>query len=672
VLGWRDNPIFHFNKFRCHEARPVFFMTRPLHYLSLLCLTSLLVIGSTGCGGVSDNSQPVTPPPTVTLNGFVYGGTTPVVGSTIQLYAVGTSGYGSASTALFTSQAVTTDTTGAFSVTENLNCPTSSTLVYLTASGGHPGQSGASNPQLIEMAALGKCGELSASTSIDVTELTTVAAVWALAPFMSDSAHIGSSSTNSAGLSNAFVSAASLASVSSAGAAGTLPTDVTAPSAELNTLANLLASCVNTAGGVAGDTSACGKLFTAATPASGSPIPKDTVGAALSLALNPGVNVGGLYQLASTSTAFAPVLTAAPNDWTVTLAYENKALQTGNSYINMAVDASQDVWVSYGVVPNCKTCSTMNAVLEFGPDLSLLSPASGYTDLSLDGPSAFAIDLTGNLWLANTSSTTVTELSSAGTFIKTLTGGGLDAPIAVVVDPSNNIWVGNNGGLQGSPLYAGVSEFSNTGTALSPTGGYTAGGAGFFQNALAITPSGDAWVSAAYGLALLGPGGTPISPTSAYGFDVGGSLALDAKGDVWSELFFNAQGVDPRVTEYNSSGTEVSPAGGDLGGGQNPGWVVAVDGASNVWLINSDYSYGGASYPHVGALSEFKGATGGAITSATGYATAGTGGTNLAIDSSGNIWWAGVGTLYKCVGVAAPVMTPLSVATKSNKLGVLP
>ena len=78
--------------------------------------------------------------------------------------------------------------------------------VYLVATGGNPGLS-ASNPNLAEMAALGSCATLKANASttfIQMNELTTVGAVYALAPFMTGLASLGTSATNSPGLSFAF------------------------------------------------------------------------------------------------------------------------------------------------------------------------------------------------------------------------------------------------------------------------------------------------------------------------------------------------------------------------------------------------------------------------------------------------------------------------------------
>jgi trimeric autotransporter adhesin len=109
------------------------------------------------------------------------------------------------------------------------------------------------------VAALGSCGSLGSTTTIFVNELTTVAAVWPLAPFMSSYSAIGSGSSDAAALASAFATAAIFANTTNGTVPGlNVPTGTTVPVAQINTLADALASCTNSSGGVAGDGSACG------------------------------------------------------------------------------------------------------------------------------------------------------------------------------------------------------------------------------------------------------------------------------------------------------------------------------------------------------------------------------------------------------------------------------
>ena len=82
------------------------------------------------------------------IQGSVYGGQQPVSGSTIQLYASGTTGDGSSANLLLTSPVLTT-ASGSFTLTGLFACPSASSLVYLVATGGNPGLgAGSNNPQL--------------------------------------------------------------------------------------------------------------------------------------------------------------------------------------------------------------------------------------------------------------------------------------------------------------------------------------------------------------------------------------------------------------------------------------------------------------------------------------------------------------------------------------------
>jgi trimeric autotransporter adhesin len=245
-------------------------LRRHRSFFFLFCGALLLPLFLGGCAQRQGAQVANTPIPLLVKHGKVHGGQQPVSGSTIQLYAVGTTGDGSPATPLLT-QAVTTDSNGDFNITGDYSCPSSASLVYLVATGGNPGlAAGTNNAALAMMAALGPCGSLTSSTVIMVNELTTVAAVWPLAPFMSSYSSIGSGTTDAAALAAAFTLAADYANISTGTIPGlNVPAGTTVPVAQINTLADILSTCVNSTGGVAGDGSTCGTLLSAATPTGG-------------------------------------------------------------------------------------------------------------------------------------------------------------------------------------------------------------------------------------------------------------------------------------------------------------------------------------------------------------------------------------------------------------------
>jgi trimeric autotransporter adhesin len=173
----------------------------------------------------------------------VHGGQQPVSGATLQLYVVGTTGDGSAATPLLT-RTVTSDANGYFDITGAYTCPSPSTLVYITATGGNPGLgAGTNNAAIALMAALGTCGSLQTSTIININELTTVAAVWPLAPFISSYSSIGSGTADAAALASAFTLASEYVNTTTGTAPGlNVPAGTTIPVAQLNTLADILST----------------------------------------------------------------------------------------------------------------------------------------------------------------------------------------------------------------------------------------------------------------------------------------------------------------------------------------------------------------------------------------------------------------------------------------------
>jgi hypothetical protein len=121
----------------------------------------------------------------VALKGVVQVGSLPVSGASVQLFAAGNTGYGSAASPLVInsgSTIVTTGTDGSFTIPAGYVCPAQNTELYLIAQGGAP-SGGTNNPQLGVMSAIGQCSNLNSTVQLTVNEVTTIASTWALTPF---------------------------------------------------------------------------------------------------------------------------------------------------------------------------------------------------------------------------------------------------------------------------------------------------------------------------------------------------------------------------------------------------------------------------------------------------------------------------------------------------------
>jgi len=437
-------------------------MKQPLIARITLAATAA-ALALTGCGSGSMKFEPPPPPVGAQVQGEVHGGQQPIAGATLQLYAVGTSGYGSAATPLF-SPAITTGSNGGFTFPSNY-CPADpSSLVYLVGTGGMPAGAGTNITNLNEagMVALGPCNSLNAGTHIRMNELTTVAAVWALAPFMSGTTNaylnIGSSSTNATGIQLAFQAAEQVVNTSNGAIGGsTLPAGATLPNEELNTLADILAQCVNSGGGIEGDGSNCGKLFLDAPNTAGTAYPTDTITAALNIAQNAGRNVTPLFNLVQPTPPFESVLTSVPNAWTVAIQYTGGGL---NSPTAIAADQSGNIWVA-----NNSANAGNFYVSEFN-NLGSSMLGTG-TSIGSGAPTGLAIDPSGNAWVTVSSANSLLEVSSGGTAGTPITTG-LNQPTSLAIDGNGVVWVVNSAGNN-------VSAFNNAGTVI---GGSPFGGAG--------------------------------------------------------------------------------------------------------------------------------------------------------------------------------------------------
>ncbi|MGD0798108.1 MAG: hypothetical protein ABR910_10325 [Acidobacteriaceae bacterium] len=428
------------------------------------------ILSGCGAGMYSDAGKPVTIA-AAAIQGVVMGGQQPVAGVTVQLYQAGTTGYGSAATPLGPS--VETTASGNFNL-PSYTCAAGS-QVYLVGTGGQPIAATMSSPavtnnNLAMMVGLGTCGGTYLNNFINVNELTTVATVWALAPFMTGIANIGSSSTNAAGLADAFAAINQLVATANGTLPGpTLPAGATLPTTEINTLGDILEQCINSGGGTAGDSSNCGNLFELAPNAGGTVYPADTITAAMNIAQSPGRNVANLNKLRSSSPVFQPALNvnSPPSAWTIAITYVGGGLSTPSS---IATDATGAVWVSNkGNASVTKLNNTGAAV----------SGASGFTAGGFSAPSAIAIDSSGNAWVTNSVNNTVTELNSTGSSGSVYSSNGLSAPGSIAIDGSGDLWIANAGSNS-------VSAFTSSGAAL--TGSPYSGAGTSAPASVAVTP----------------------------------------------------------------------------------------------------------------------------------------------------------------------------------------
>jgi hypothetical protein len=650
-------------------------------------LSSLLAISVLLSGCALNNTAPPNSAAGIHLRGNIHGGQQPIVGAHVYLFASGTTGYGAASTSLLTSgtvggdslgQYVTTDANGSFSITGDYTC-TSATQLYVLATQGNPGIPNQNNPNLALMAALGQCPAAGSIASgvpfVFVNEVTTVASVYALAGFMTDLAHVSSSGTPlaQAGIAQAFAAVNNLVTISTGAALATTPAgNGTVPQAEINTLANIIASCVNSVGA---SSVSCTALF--ANAQNGGTAPTDTVTAALNIAHNPGANVSTLFAIAPATAPFQPSLSSSPNDFTIALTFTGGGL---SEPLGIAIDGAGDVWAT--------SAYNSTSIAEFSGTGAVISPASGYTGGGVNSSMGIAIDNSGNVWATNDGPvgdrtvSDISKMSSAGVPLSPSTGYVL-VPTSIfaglAIEASGNVWIANN-----NP--ASLTELNgSSGAPISPSGGYTGGGL-FQPQAIAIDNSGNVWVanySPASVSLLNGSTGAPISPSTGYtggGLNRATSIAIDSSDNIW---IANGANIDVNthqltqsgsLTKLNgSTGAAISPSTGYVGNGSLIPIALAIDGAGNVWVGNASSPF---CTQNCWSLVEFNGTTGGVISGSTGY----TGGGlfqpgSIAIDGSGNVWTANgdaANDLTEFVGAAAPVVTPLATAVANHSIATRP
>lgn len=626
----------------------------------------------------------------ISFTGNVSSGQHPITESLIVLLSAGSKGYGSKPSIV---DLTLSDTHGNFNFPVRFECPASpNDQMYVVAVGGNAGSG--YNDNLTLMTGLGTCANLTASTAVEINEVSTVAAAYSLSPFMTTAGEVGASSTNYKGLVNAMQTINNLVSLTGGQALSITPAYAansvaflntsTVPQSRINTLADMLSACVES-DGTRGSSTACSTLFAAATPTGGT-APANTLQAALNIAQNPGTNVASLFALASSTSPYRPILSAAPTDWTLALTYTGAGLGvppglSSGSVQNstLTIDANGNLYVNAGGIETGEPTGN-NFLAQFNNLGAPLTPATTvnesvspavitYGGFQANGnlpgvnTNSAAFDSNGNLWIAGED---LFEVATSPSLALSQEVAPADGANSVAIDSSANIWLSNEKSF--------IQEFNATGTFLNQ---YATPAPSFRTtvNDLTFDSAGNFWAqqsNAANTLLYSAATGTVTASFSGEG-----PFAANASGNVYgcntSETAFNV---------YNAS-TTTGPMATYTATGRCA-IAMALDGLGNVWAVNGT---------DTGDFLDELSSTGTALSPASGYTgTSSSEGhtlfavanaNSLAIDGSGNLWVLNEATgsnsntitgnvLVEYVGVAAPVATPLATALQNNKLATRP
>jgi hypothetical protein len=678
----------------------------------LLCAAAVPFMLLTGCSNMvstapADNSLDSA----AGISGIVHGGRQPIIGATVKLWAAGNAGYGSTATSL---ASTTTDSNGNFSFHPSggasYSCPsvsssTESQYIYITSSGGQP-TTGVTNSAAALMLALGNCSTvLAANPSVVVNEVTTVASMFALQQFFKPSGSglgsFGTSSTNITGLANAFATVNNLVNINSGTAnlsttaTGTVAVGyspvvtITPEQSKINTIANILAACVNSSGSGA----PCSTLFSGVN----STAALDTLQAAYYLAVNPTStvsstsNITAIYNTGVANSPFQPSLGAVPTDWTIGVTYGSSSVNTGGTYfINyptyLAVDGSGNVWALNDAASTSATANSLTELNPVGVPVTQAFPGSG-----LIGPNWIAIDPSGNAWVANYGSssalqTSVVEYTTGGVTNTFTTNKG---PQRMAIDGKGDVFVIE-------PSYKGLGDLEEipAGSASGTTATTLASGLTTDFTNLAIDSNYSIWVTGGGTGALGGTSGypyvyqvlyrstSPNYPSTPTATTNAGSIAepeqaisIDSANNVW------IQNYGAEKLSYISGASSITA------GANSPYTVQAnltkpefqvTDGAGNLWVTDA----AATTATPAGSVFEISNA-GASIAPTVGFAHTYNEPYGIAVDPSGNVWVAAYnaaepsGFITEIVGQAAPVVTPLAAglpttAGGTNRLGTRP
>ena len=644
-------------------------VSRFLAHMGILAISGSVVVLS-GCSANFGDVSNTTTATAMHIQGVVHGGQQALNGAHVYMYAASTAGYGgvrtaasaaNASTSLLTAATgvttsdgtnfyVTTDQAGDFNIDGAFAC-TPGTEVYLYSTGGDPqlngfGTSSGNNTAAGLLAVLGPCASATPSaafpnvTFVTMNEVSTIAAAYALAGFTTDATHIGAPSAvtghtlSGTGITNAFNTALNIvdqatglpvATTKATGSVGTVPVTL------INTLADILAVCVNSTGPTS---SGCSTLFS--NSPSGTVDPTDTARAAINIAQNPIQDVSALLKTVQSVPPFSPTA-VSPVDLTLAVTYSGLNVPYG-----IAVDGLGNLFV-----PNAGTTgANVNSVTKLSP----LGVPTNYTGGNFNSPQNVTIDTSNTAWIVNANPVGGTyylsSISGSGAVTSYTLGGALQSPVFDDVGGDGSIWIANTHAANVIRFVPPSTVTVITGVGARPSGiaAYFDASAGTFNQAVVsyepdatlgtlltqivgVTPTA---ASASVNADLASPWGVAI----AQGLGIWPANAIAGAGSI--------VGIEngAQTVAFNVTGSTFD----------DPQFIV-FDGGNNPWASNAqgntvtyDFRAGGGNTP-------VNYAAGGTLKNPEG----------IAIDGSGNVWVANQtgNTVSEMIGAAVPVVTPL-------------
>jgi hypothetical protein len=722
ISPWSPQPV----------AKATTLQSKPHHYLSegtpmignysarltgskrnLLALLASSIVFSAGCSNMSSTAPAVNSLSTAaTLSGKVHGGNQPVIGATVTLWFAGQGA------PAIKAATTTTDSIGSFSFTKDTagghdgttsswSCPATggSPLVYVLSEGGNTQNNGIAsqtNTAADFIALYGDCPNINGASFVYMSEVTTVATMAAVQQFFNPADHtLRADSTGQqrlvmlnlpntvAILADAATGLANASKTISAAGGGSIAPGValtaTPEAAKINTLANIISTCVN---GATSADPACSTLFSAAQPPISNttnlngpafPTATDTLQALFYILTNPSnsntTNLSTLFGLQpGVGAPYVPSLAAQPTDWTIGVNYASTgpagACSTGNfisSPTDINIDAFDNVWFG-----NAQTGGNLSSISAAGAPYFCVNFDTGAsaTGGTIDANALSPSNYSPNVWFAGPATmyryNPITKATLA--FPVGVT------PLAITADGAGNVYFTAVSGTTGS-LYILLAG-ATTATAVAPVQISSTVGANPVrlmadnQSATPRTTPGNIWVSSgstfvsqvSQSTAAGNLNGWITTPFTTSGNSYG--LSISSAGNIFTS------GNDNSITMLQRNGTSWATGGGfpyTGTAGINTPTGISVDGRSNTWIPNSGNS----------SVSEISFFGPKSLSPSTGFQKDPTflnASSALAVDQAGNVWVAGTGNNFitEIVGGAVPLYQPYAVGIAVNRFQSIP